>query len=230
MNLSPVKLLFSSKRRLLLLIVVGIMLIGGFVGRQLWQPSPNELVTSGLERINGAVSFRYSVTQHQWVDGKDRILTQIQGEKAGGNTRIFGQLVGSEVEMILIGDALYNRDPFTKSWVRFSSAPAAQEVFLAELNPLSSLQFKELGEVVLSGQQKLDGEKVWVCNFKPSIQNQIMEEFWSDFTYTLFISKSQKTIVKAIIQATNKEKMEPMSMTLQFKDIGKKISILTPNI
>ncbi len=219
-----------KKRVLLILVVLGIVLIGGIVGRQIWQPIPNELVTQALEKLNGATSFRYSVTQHQWVDGKDRILTQIQGEKDGGNIRILGQLVGSEVEMILIGDSLYNRDPFTKGWVRFNSAPAAQDVFLAELNPLSSLQFKELGEVVLTGQQKLDGEKVWVLNYKPSVQNQIMEEFWSDFTYTVFISKSQKTVVKAIIQAKNKEKMEPMSMTLQFKDIGKKISIQTPNL
>ena len=201
------------------------------MGRQfLWRPNSTELVTQGLERLNGAASFRYSVTQHQWVDGKDRILTQIQGEKGGGNTRILGQLVWSEIEMILIGDSLYNRDPFTKTWVRFSNGPAAQEVFLAELNPLSSLQFKELGEVVLNGQQKVNGEKVWVCNFKPSVQNQIMDEFWSDFNYTLFISKSQNTVVKAIIQAKNKEKAEPMTMTLEFKDIGKKISIQTPNI
>ncbi len=219
-----------KKRVLFLLVVVGIVLIGGIVGRQLWQPSPSELVTQALEGLNGAPSFRYSVTQHQWVDGKDRILTQIQGEKGGGNTRILGQLVGSEIEMILIGDSLYNRDPFTKTWVRFNSSPAAQEVFLAELNPLSSLQFKELGEIVLSGQQKIDGERVWVCDFKPSVQNPIMEEFWSDFSYTLFISKSQKTVVKAIIQAKNKEKMEPMSITLQFKDIGKKLSIQTPKL
>jgi hypothetical protein len=219
-----------KRKRLLLLIIIAIIIIGGFLVRQFWQPNPGELVTSALERLNNAESFRYSVSQHQWVDGKDRVLTQIQGEKGGANIRITGQLVGSEVEMILIGDSLYNRDPFTKNWVRFNSTPAAQEVFLAELDPLSSLQFKELGEVKLSGKQKLNGEKVWVCELKPSVQNQIMEEFWTDFSYTLFISKSQKTVVKAIIQAKNKEKAEPMSMTLEFKDIGEKISIQTPNI
>jgi hypothetical protein len=219
-----------KKKRLLLLIIVAIIISGGFLVRQFWQPDPGELVTSGLERLNNAASFRYSVSQHQWVDGKDRVLTQIQGEKGGGNIRITGQLVGSETEMILIGDSLYNKDPFTKNWIRFNSTKAAQEVFLAELDPLSSLQFKELGEVKLSGQQKLDGEKVWVCDFKPSVQNQIMEEFWTDFSYTLFISKSQKIVTKAIIQAKNKEKGELMGMTLQFKDIGEKISIQTPSI
>jgi hypothetical protein len=219
-----------KKKRLLLLIIVAVIIIGVLSVRQFWQPDPGELVTSGLERLNNAASFRYSVSQHQWVDGKDRVLTQIQGEKEGENIRITGQLAGSETEMILIGDSLYNRDSITKNWIRFNSTPAAQEVFLAELNPLSSLQFKELGEVKPNGRQKLDGEKVWVCELKPSVQNQIMEEFWTDFSYTLFISKSQKTVVKAIIQAKNKEKMEPMSMILQFKDIGEKINIQVPNI
>lgn len=218
------------KKKLLLPVIIATIIIGGFLVRQFWQPDPVKLVTAGLEGLNNATSFRYIVSQHQWVDGKDRVLTQIQGEKGGGNVRITGQLVGSETEMVLIGDALYSKDPFTKNWIRFNSTPAAQEVFLAELDPLSSLQFKELGEVKLSGRQKLDGKKVWVCDFQPSVQNQIMEEFWTDFSYTLFISKSQKTIVKAIIQAKNKEKSEPMSMTLQFKDIGEKISIPTPDI
>jgi len=219
-----------KKRGLWLLIGISIVLMGVFLGRFFWQPEPTDLVTHGLERLNAATSFRYSLTQHQWVEGKDRVLTQILGEKDGGNTRILGQLVGSEVEMIKIGDSTYSKDPFSKKWIRFANAPAAQEVFLAELNPLSSLQMKELGEVMLSGQEKVNGEKTWVCHLKPSVQNQMMEVFWTDFQYTLYIRKSDKTIVKATIEAKNKAKSDPMTMTLEFKDIGKKISIQAPDI
>ena len=219
-----------KKRGLLVLIALGVVITGVLTGRLLWRPNPSELVGLGLERLNGAASFRFSVTQHQWVEGKDRLLTQIQGEKDGGNTRIQGQLVGGEVEMIHMGDSLYIKDPLNKKWSRFTSTPAAQEVFLAELNPLSSLQFKELGEVVLSGQEKVNGEKVWVLKFKPSVQNQIMEEFWEDFAYTLYVRKSDETLVKAYLQARSKAKAELMSMTIEFRDIGKKISILAPSI
>ncbi|TGE33702.1 hypothetical protein [Desulfosporosinus sp. Sb-LF] len=219
-----------KKRGLWLLIGISIVLIGGLLGRYFWQPDPTNLVTQGLERLNGATSFRYSLTQHQWVEGKDRVLTQILGEKDGGNTRILGQLVGSEVEIIQVGDSTYNKDPFSKKWIRYANAPAAQEVFLAELNPLSSLQMKELGEVMLSGQEKVNGDRVWVCHLKPSVQNQMMEAFWTDFQYTLYIRKSDKTLVKATIEAKNKAKSDPMTMTLEFKDIGKKLTIQTPNI
>lgn len=219
-----------KKRGLWLLIGIGIVLMGGLLGRYFWQPDPTDLVTHGLERLNAATSFRYSLTQHQWVEGKDRVLTQILGEKDGGNTRILGQLVGSEVEMIKIGDSTYSKDPFSKKWIRFANAPAAQEVFLAELNPLSSLQLKELGEVMLSGQEKVNGEKAWVCQLKPSVQNQMMEVFWTDFQYTLYIRKSDRMLIKATIEAKNKAKSDPMTMTLEFKNIGKKIEIHAPDI
>lgn len=219
-----------KKRGIGLIIGIGIVLMGGLLGRLLWQPDPTELVKHGLERLNAATSFRYSLTQHQWVEGKDRVLAQVLGEKDGGNTRILGQLAGSEVEMIRIGDSTYSKDPFTKKWIRFANALAVQEVFLAELNPLSSLQMKELGEVMLSDQEKVNGEKVWVCHLSPSVQNQMMEVFWTDFQYTLYIRKSDKVVVKATIEAKNKIKSDPMTMTLEFKDIGKKINIQAPDI
>lgn len=219
-----------KKRGILLLIAVCAVLAGGIIGSSLWQPDPNKLVISGLDKLNTASSFRYTITQHQWVSGQDRVLIQIRGEKDGENTRIAGHLIGSDIEMIQAGGNLFNRDPFSKKWVRFNNPNAAQEVFMAELNPLSSLQLKEIGEVVLSGQEKVNGEKAWVCHFEPTVQNQIMEEFWEDFSYTVYVRQSDKTIVKCIIAAKSKAKQEPMSMVFEFQDIGKKFGIQAPNI
>ena len=221
-----------KKRRLGLVIGIGlvIVLLGGILGLLLRQPNPTDLVTQGLQRLNASSSFRYSLTQHQWVEGKDRVLTQVLGEKDGGNTRVLGQMAGSEIEMIKIGDSTYSKDPFSKKWIKFANAGAAQEVFLAELNPLSSLQMKELGAVILSDQGKINGEKVWICQISPSVQNQMMEAFWTDFKYTLYIRKSDQMLVRATIEAKNKVKSEPMTMTLEFKDIGKKLNIQAPDI
>jgi hypothetical protein len=218
-----------KKRGLLLLFLIGAVLVGGLVARVLWRPDPAELLTHGLEKLNQATSFRYSMTQHQWVEGKDRILNQISGEKDGGNTRISGKLVGTEVEMILVGEGFYMQDPFTKRWVRYPSVPANHEVFLAELNPISSLQFKETGEVTLRGQEKLNDQKTWVLEFKPSVQNQVMEESWTDFSYVVFVGKKDKLIHQVIIEAKSKVNNQNMSITMEFKDFGEKIKITAPS-
>jgi hypothetical protein len=219
-----------KKRGLLLLILISTVLIGGIMGRLLWKPDPVQLLTHGLEKLNQATSFRYSMTQHQWVDGKDRVLTQISGEKDGGNTRISGKLVGTDVEMILAGEGFYMQDPFSKRWVRYPSAPATQEVFLAELNPRSSLQFKDYGAVTLRGQEKLNKLKTWVIEFKPTVNNQIMEEGWTDFNYTMFIGKSDDSIHRVIIEAKSKTNNQTMSLTIDFKDYGERIEINAPNL
>lgn len=209
-------------------VVICILLIIGGIFSFLRQPDPQKLVMLGLENLNKAESFSYSLTQQQTVDGQERLLTKITGYKSGENIHIQGQLAGTEVEMIKVGETLYNKDPFSKEWIEFSNVTVAQEVFLVELDPLATLQIKEMGEVMLRGQEEVNEKKAWVCILKPSVQNQMMERFWSDFEYTIYISKSSKNVAKAEIKANNTETKEPMMITLEFNDFGKKISIQPP--
>ncbi|AHF10663.1 MULTISPECIES: hypothetical protein [Dehalobacter] len=208
-------------------IIIFLFVIGGMI-TIMRQPDPQQLVILGLENLNKANSFSYALTQQQTVDGKARLLTRITGYKSGENIQIQGQLAGSKVEMIKVGDVLYNKDPFSKAWVKFSDVSVAQKVFLVELNPLASLQLKEIGEVMLKGEKELNSKKCWVCTLKPSVQNQMMETLWTGFEYTLYITRSTKTVTQVEVRAQNKETGEPMTLILEFKDIGRKISIQPP--
>lgn len=210
-------------------IVVCILLVVGGLFTVMRQPNPGLLVSQGLENLNKANSFSYSLTQQQTVDGKVRLLTQITGYKSGDNIQIQGQLAGSKVEMIQVDNILYNKDPFSSQWLKFNDVTIAQKIFLVELDPMATLQLKEMGEVVFKGDEIFDGKKCWVCTLKPSVQNQMMESLWSDFEYTLYITRSTKTITKAEVKALNKETEEPMTLVLEFKDIGRKITIQPPD-
>jgi hypothetical protein len=217
------------KRKLFLgLIVLGLILAAGGIYTLFSKPDPLKITELGLANLTKSDSFSYSITQKQTVQGQERLLTRISGYKNGENIHLQGQIAGSEVEMIITRDTLYNKDPFSKEWVKFNDISVAQRVFLVELDPLATLQLKELGEVVLKGQETVDGKKCWVCTLKPSIQNQLLESFWTNFEYTLYIPKTSKTVSKAEVTAKNKETQEPMTIVLEFKDIGKKISIEPP--
>lgn len=209
-------------------IVLGLLLVAGGILTLGRQPDPQKMTILGLENLIKADSFGYSVTQQQKVDGNDRLLTRINGYKSGENIHVQGQLAGSEVEMVKIGETLYNKDPFSKEWIKFSDISVAQKVFLVEIDPLATLQLKEIGEVMPRGNEEINGKKCWVYTLKPSVQNQMIERFWSDFEYTLFIPKSTKTVSKVEVTAKNKETGEPMTIILEFKDIGRKILIQPP--
>jgi hypothetical protein len=218
-----------KKRILLGAIVLVILLVAGGIFIFFRQPDPQQMAILGLENLGKANSFSYSILQQQSVDGQNRLLSRITGHKSGENIHIQGQLAGSEVEMIKINDTLYNKDPFSKEWIRFNDVSIAQKVFLVELDPLATLQLKEIGEVMPNGNEEFNGKKCWVYTLKPSVQNQMIERFWSDFEYKLFITKTTKTVSKAEVKAKNKETGEPMAIVLEFDDIGRKISIQPPD-
>lgn len=210
-------------------IVLGFLLVAGGIFIFVRQPDPQQMAMLGMENLSKANSFAYSITQKQSVEGKERILTRISGYKSGENIHIQGQLAGSEVEMIKIGETLYNKDPFSKEWIKFDDISVVQKVFLVELDPLATLQFKEIGEVVPDEPAEFNGKNCWVYTMKPSVQNQMIERLWSDFEYKLFVVKTAKTISKVEVKAKNKETGEPMTIVLEFKDIGRKISIQPPD-
>lgn len=209
-------------------MIILSLIAAGAIYIQTRQPNPNNLLSVSLQNMNEADSFAYTISQQQWVDGNNRQLTTILGEKGGENIRIYGQLAGTNIEMIKIQDVLYHKDPFSKEWVKYSDISVLQEAFLLELNPLSVLQLKEAGGVVLKGQEVLNKRNCWVVSLQPSIQNQILERFWTGFDYTLYIDKRSKTVNKAVIQAKNKESGEPMTIEIEFSEMGKKFLIQAP--
>jgi len=83
---------------------------------------------------------------------------------------------------------------------------------------------------MLKGQEKVNGKRAWVVTLKPSIQNPMMEQSWTEFSYKLFIRKADKAIVRTEITAVSKAKGEPVSMTIEFADLGKSIKIEEPKI
>lgn len=220
------------KRGIVLLILVSTVLTGGVLWSLLWKPDPTELLNGGLEQLHGATSFRYTLTQHQMVDGNDRLFNQISGEKEGDNTRITGEILGTKVEMVLTGEGLYMQDPFTRRWIRYPSVSASHEAFLAELNPVSVLEFESIGEVMLEGQEKIDNLRTWVVKFNPTVQNPAMTNGWTDFSYLVFIGKRDKQIYRVIVDAKSKlnTKNQFMSLTLDFRDYGEKMDIQIPNL
>ena len=218
-----------KKRGLWILILLSTVFAVGIAVNLLWKPDPIKLLQHGLEELYDATSFRYTMVQHQNVEGENRLYYQISGEQDNNTRRIFGEVVGTQVEMVFTPETLYMQDPFTKRWVHYPTTPESHQVFLAELDPITSLQFKELGEVLLQGTERIKQGSSWVVQFQPTVQNQLMEDGWTDFKYMMFIGKSNKLIHRVIIEAKSKTNSQLMSMTLEFEDYGEKIDISLPN-
>ncbi len=211
------------------MVVLGLICAGVIGYRLLTGAEPQESLKIALQKTAESKTFRYSITQQMTTDGSNKLWTQVAGEKNATSAHVKGIMYGSEVDIYQLGSALYQKDTFSKRWMTIKGGPpAAQEVFMAELNPLSSFNFKDLGEVKHLGSEKVNGQKTLVFQLKPNIQNQLMEALWTDFSYTLYVSKSNY-LVKGVLKA--KSRVQPqtiLTMTVDFKDFGQGIEIKAP--
>lgn len=211
-------------------IVLGLIIAGVIAYRSTNRVEPQVTLGNALKKTAESTTYRYSITQQMTVDGSNKLFAKIDGEKNKQNAHIKGSMYGSEVDIYQVGDTLYQLDPFSKKWMTVKGAPpAAQEVFMVELNPLSSFNFKDIGEVKYLGKQKINGQNTLAFEVKPSIQNQLMETLWTDFTYTLYVNSRNNLLVKGVLYAKSKVKAENvLTMTTDFKDFGQGIEINPP--
>ncbi len=218
-------------KRIISLVVILGLIIGGLTAYKVFtKADPQQTLESALKKTAEAKSYRYSITQQMAVDGSNKQLTQITGERSDTSTHIKGIMYSSEVDIYHIGDTLYQKDQFSKKWMKVKgNTPAAQEIFMTELDPLSGFNFKELGEVKFLGTEKVNAQKATVYQLNPSVQNQLMEVLWTDFSYKLYISTKTNYLVKGVLQAKSKVKPEnALTMTVEFKDFGQGIEIKAP--
>ncbi len=211
-------------------VILGLIVLGVVGYRVVTGVEPQAALDNALKKTAESKSFRYSITQQMTVDGKSKLWTQVTGERSQSNTHIKGIMYGSEVDIYQIGDTLYQKDQFSKKWmVVKGSPPAAQEVFMTELNPLSGFNFKEFGEVKYLGKEKVNGQKTQVFQCNPNIQNQLMETLWHDFSYKLYVSTKNNYLVKGVLQAKSKIKPDSiLTMTVDFQDFGQGFEIKAP--
>ncbi|HWJ02770.1 MAG TPA: DUF2092 domain-containing protein [Verrucomicrobiae bacterium] len=211
-------------------VILGLIIVGVIGYRVVTKVEPQVTLDTALKKTAESKSFRYSMTQQMTVDGNNKLWTQITGEKNQSNTHIKGIMYGSEVDIYQIGDTLYQKDQLSKKWMIVKGTPtAAQDVFMTELNPLSGFNFKETGEVKYLGSDKVNGQKAQVFQMNPSVQNQLMETLWTDFSYKLYVSTKTNHLVKGVLQAKSKVKPDSiLTMTVDFKDFGQGIEIKAP--
>ncbi|MDA8442639.1 MAG: hypothetical protein M0Z55_09740 [Peptococcaceae bacterium] len=219
------------KKVVFAVIILGLIVAGVVAYQEFNQVEPQVKLEHALKKTAASKTYRYSITQQLTIDGSSKAWTKVDGEKGAPNTHIKGSMYGSEVDIYQIGDTIYQRDQFAKKWIIVKGAPpAAQEVFMTELNPLANFNFKELGEVKYLGQEKLDGQKTQKFQLNPSVQNQLMETLWTDFNYTMYVSLKNGYLLKGVLQAKSKVKSNSsLTLTVNFKDFGQSIEITAPS-
>lgn len=191
---------------------------------------PQIELEEAIKNMAEVTSYKYKLESGFTVDGREEVISKVQGEKDGKNTHIKGEMVNTPVDIYYIDRTIYNYDSFAEKWLVIESGSTnSEELLISELNPLSNFRFKQINSVEKVNFEKIDGTECLVVMCKPSIESQLLESLWKEFEYHFWIDYKERIIKKATLSAINKQ-MEntKLSLEAEFIDINKNISIKPP--
>lgn len=191
---------------------------------------PEVELEAAIQNMALVTSYQYNLKSGFTVDNRKEVISEVNGEKDGQNTHIKGEMVNTPVDIYYIDRTIYNYDSFSQKWLVIDSDTTnSEELLISELNPLSNFRFKEINSVEKLNFENIDGTECLVVMCKPSIESQLLESLWQDFSYQIWIDYKNSLITKAILEASNKQTSSTkLNLQVEFSDINKNITIKPP--
>ncbi len=191
--------------------------------------NPEQVFHAALVNTLSSQSFCFSVQ----VKMSDRVISAIEGKKAAPDgVHIVGTMQNTPVEFIYAQGQAYIKGYWSDSWsVLPENSLVDSELFITELNPLGSFVFRDIPEIKSLNAEKIKGEKMYVLELRPIVENPLMELNYDDFVYRVWVEPNNEIIRKAHITAAGKNSgRDRLDIVIELWDYNKNINILPPDI
>lgn len=221
------------KKRGLLLVLLLILAIGAaLIGARLFSSPPPEPaeVESLLNALSGRGSYCFASQCYVTTEGEQREYFLLSGEKSGADSHFRGNILGTEIELYLVEDVLYQRNGDGK-W-RVNQAPDVQQALtlFAELDPASAFSHTALGELEYLGQDDSQGGKKHVLSCTPTASGWV-GDYFTDIRYTLWVSCRGRELLRAELSGVLKDDPDTqLSLGLEISGLGEELVITPPDL
>ncbi|MGI9952280.1 hypothetical protein V3F56_07950 [Moorellaceae bacterium AZ2] len=228
--------MFARLGRRIVLPVIILLLLGvgawgyNFYLREI-KVVPEELIVKALDTTHAATSYRFRLEGYLEADGGRIEVSQVTGERsAGGDLHLWGKMTGQEVDVYQIQDTTYFKDPLFGRWmVTPGNSPLQQELFMAEVNPLSILKITKIQDLQYKGRQKNVPGRPYLLELRPEINNRLLNTYWRNFYYKLWVERGSHYIRKVELVADHRQKPgDKLRITLELYDFNKVTKINPP--
>ncbi len=191
---------------------------------------PAEELQAACDNMAALTQYRFNLKSGFIVEQREEVISQVEGEKAEGNTHIKGEMVNTPVDIYYIDRTIYNYDSFANKWLVIDSDTSnCEELLISELSPLSNFRLKSLGEVQKIGFEKVDGTECLVVSCQPTVESQLLESMWKEFDYQFWVDYHNNLIKRATLTAKNQQNDNTsLQLNVNFYDFDQKIEIKPP--
>ena len=192
----------------------------------------NVELNRALAGMGKITEYRYSLKSGFAVEGREEVISQVEGEKSQRKTHIKGEMVNTPVDIYYINRSIYNYDSAAEKWLVIESDSSnSEELLISELNPLSNFRIRAPATVEKVGFEKINGTECLVADCETGVQSELLETFWQDFKYRFWIDYKKGLIQKARVEARNQDSYEThLKIEVVFKDMNKQINIEAPDL
>jgi hypothetical protein len=221
----------------IILPILAVLLVFGLTFNTLRDMYVKSRLEAGVE-LNKALANMENITEYKYslksgftVEGREEVISRVEGEKSQGRTHIKGEMVNTPVDIYYIDRTIYNYDSVSGKWLIIESDTTnSEELLISELNPLSNFQIRAPGKVDKIGFEKIDGTECLEVRCQTGVQSELLETFWKDFEYRFWIDYHKGLVKKARVEAKNKESFETLlRIEVVFDEINRHISVEAPD-
>ncbi|MDO4732634.1 MAG: hypothetical protein Q4B50_03865 [Bacillota bacterium] len=168
----------KKKRVLLLLLLPALLLLVGSCSGLFSQAAPDQAVAeSRLKSLSSGENYRFVSRCHVNTEGEDREYFLLSGEKAGQNSHFRGSILGTELELYLVEDLLYQRNG-QSNW-RVNQVPQVQQVasLFAELDPAAAFSCTGIEDFEYLGPDESSPGRPHLLRLRPLAVGWVGEYF-----------------------------------------------------
>lgn len=215
------------------LIALSIIL-ASYAGYFYWDTKvkivPEELLVKTAEKLADLEDYRYKVELKLVSNGHERHISSIEGERKGTEGfHLKGVIEGTPIEAYHVENTTYLKAGEQGKWMTIpGNRVFEQDLFMVEIDPLASLKFVKIENLVYEGKVNFNGQKLHQLSFTPELDHPFMNKHWSDFQYTIWL-KSNGELAKAEVRAILKAKPDDrFFMMVEITDYNAKIRLEPP--
>lgn len=228
-----------KKKRVM--IALAVILGAGFIflaGRPLarayqrGQTDAGAALAGALMKTTQSDSYRYDLRASFDSGGQTRVISEIEGARAGGRAHIRGEMVRTPVDIYSIDGALYHYDTDAARWFLIEDASeTTAAVLISELAPFVYLRYTSLSELGEASFADVDGCDCLILRFKPEPEDAALKEIWRDFQAVAAVDYKKGWIRGLEITATNRNRPDTvLTVKLHLKDFNRPIAIEAPEL
>lgn len=198
-KIKPQKILLPAALLLAALLVAFIALKPAITKPKL---PPAELCAVAIDDLLALDSLSFHTETSLTLNDESVKLGELDGEINGDDLHVWGEVLGSSLNIFQIGETTYRQDTLTEQWLETDDGELlTNQSLLDEANPRAFFQLAGLQNAAEAEPESIDEEKCWKLTFTPQTESGYYEKYFDTLSCTLWLTMDDCRIRQAEINA-----------------------------